>query len=220
MAKPGARGGRSRQRAPTSGLSCGKSPYSVPFLSQLAYAEQRAGKFATARRTWELALAVNPANRVLPAHESGRARARRRGSRRRPNAPRGARCESAASAGLDRSRGRCSAAPAARPTRRALRDAVAAHCDSAILHTRLARIGLARGELAAAETDGRRATELLPDWSVAWQVWAEVAARAGDETAARERAARARALAGVTTPTLRGRAARSSGRPDVRRDPR
>ncbi|MGE0641969.1 MAG: sulfatase-like hydrolase/transferase [Thermoanaerobaculia bacterium] len=172
-----------------------KSPYSVPFLSQLAYAEQRAGEFATARRTWELALAVNPANEFLLTGlaalelEAGQPEAAERAYREALAAnPR----HLPAWIGLGEMLSR-----AGRPAdeERALRDAVAAHCDSAILHTRLARIGLARGELAAAEADGRRATELLPDWPVAWQVWAEVAARAGDETAARERAARARALA-------------------------
>jgi Tfp pilus assembly protein PilF len=75
-----------------------------------------------------------------------------------------------------------------------LRAAVAAECESGVVFARLAEVELGRGDLAAAEEHGRRATELLPQWAAAWQVWARVAASAGRPDLAAERQRRAQAL--------------------------
>lgn len=173
-----------------------ESPGSVPFLAQLARAERALGDFDAARSTLAAARAVQPESEFLATAlaalelEAGRPAAAESAYRAAVAiSPRHA----AAWLGLGELLARGGRGD---EEESALRAAVAAQCESATLHVRLTEIALARGDLAAAEVDGRRATELLPEWGAAWRAWAEVARRAGDERAHRERAERARALGG------------------------
>ena len=172
-----------------------KSPGSVPFLSQLAYAERKSGAFDAARRVLDGALAIRPDSEFLWSSraelelEAGKPEEAERAFRRAIAAnPR----HLAAWIGLADLLSRSGRAA---EEEKALREAVAAECESGVIHLRLATIALGRGDLAAADVDARRVTELLPEWPRGWELWAEVARRSGDAERYRERRARFEALA-------------------------
>ena len=173
-----------------------RSPYSVPFLARLAYAEQLAGDFGAARAALVAALSVNSENEFLHTslgeleREAGRPAAAETAFR---NAVRSNPRHAPAWLGLGEILARSGRGG---EEEQKLREAVAAQCESGAIHARLAQIALARGDLPAAELDGRRATELLPAWAPAWRLWGEAASRAGNRGAANERFARALSLGG------------------------
>ncbi len=171
----------------------GRSPGSVPFLSQLAQAEERLGDVDAARRALLAAAAVNPQNEFLQVSlgelelRAGRsAEAERAFHRALAIQPRFAPAALALGELLARA-GRAVEEEAL------LRTVAAAGAQSGVLLTRLGEIELRRGELAAADLHLAEATHLLPEFATAWRLWAEVARRRGDVEAAAARAARAQA---------------------------
>ena len=171
-----------------------RSPQSVPFLSQLAEAEEALGEIAAARGALLAAMAVNPQSEFLLT-SLGKLEMR---------AGRTAEAEAALRQALALQPRWLPAALAlgellARMGRHAeeealVRSTVAAGAESGVLLTRLGEIELKRGDLAGADGHLAAATRLLPEFSTAWKLWAEVARRQNDPAAAAERAARAAAL--------------------------
>jgi arylsulfatase A-like enzyme len=189
LARGDAAGARSQLRELVA-----KSPGSAPFLTQLARAERALGDIAAARAALAAALASNPANEFLWAmvgdleRDAGKPEAAeaayREAVRRSPRM-------ASAWVALGELVGRSGRADEELAL---LRAAVAAECESGVVFARLAEVELGRGELAAAEEHGRRATELLPQWAAAWHVWARVAAARGQPELAAARRQRAQAL--------------------------
>jgi arylsulfatase A-like enzyme/Tfp pilus assembly protein PilF len=173
-----------------------RSPGSAPFLTQLARAERALGDLKAARAALASALATNPANEFLWAmvgdlerdagNPAAAEAAYREAVRRSPRM-------ASAWVALGEILGRTGRADEELAV---LRAAVAAECESAVVFARLAEVELGRGELAAAEEHGGRATALMPQWAAAWQVWARVAVAAGRGDLAAERQRRAQQLAG------------------------
>jgi len=172
----------------------GKSPQSVPFLSQLAEAEERLGDIPAARGTLLAAAAVNPQSEFLQT-SLGKLEMR---------AGRTAEAEAALRQALALQPRWLPAALAlgellARAGRSAeeealVRATIAAGAESGVLLTRLGEIELRHGDLAGADGHLAAATRVLPEFATAWKLWAEVARRQNDPAAAAERAARAAAL--------------------------
>jgi arylsulfatase A-like enzyme/Flp pilus assembly protein TadD len=173
-----------------------KSPQSGPFRTTLGAAEKASGDLAAARRSLAAALEIQPANEFVwtmigdMEREAGNLAAAEKALREavRLNPRQGMAWLSLGQL-LARS-GRADEELAA------LRAAVKAECESGTIHARLAEIELSRGDFDAAERDAARAVELLPQWSAAWRVWANVAERRGDLASARERRRRASELGG------------------------
>lgn len=173
----------------------GRSPRSVPFLSQLAEAEEALGNVGAARGALLAAAAVNPQNEFLQTSlgelelRAGRPAEAEAALRRALEIePRSLPATLALGQLLARS-GRAS------EEERLVRGAVVAGAQSGVLLTRLGEIELRRGDLAGADLHLAEATRLLPEFATSWRLWAEVARLQGDSAAAQERAARARALA-------------------------
>lgn len=167
------------------------SPRSVPFLAQLARAEEALGDTAAARTALGAAAAANPQNEfVRVAIGELELRAGRpdiaEAALRQALAiqPRSVSAALALGELLARS-GRAGEEEAM------LRAAIDAGTASALLLARLGEIELRRGDLAGADRHLREAVELLPEFGGAWTLWAEVARRQGDTAAAAERAAHA-----------------------------
>jgi arylsulfatase A-like enzyme len=172
----------------------GRSPQSVPFLSQLAEAEEGLGNLEAARSALLAAIAVNPQSEFLHASlgklelRSGRPVEGERALREAlALQPRFLPATLALGELLVRS-GRAAEEEAL------VRAAVAAGAESGVLLTRLGEIELRRGEIAAADLHLAEATRVLPEFPTAWRLWAEVARRQNDPEAAAARAARAAAL--------------------------
>jgi tetratricopeptide (TPR) repeat protein len=68
-----------------------------------------------------------------------------------------------------------------------LLDGVAAGTSSALIHTRLGQIESGTGDLAAADSHYRIATELSPGWALAWALWGETLEALNRPTNALER---------------------------------
>lgn len=172
----------------------GQSPQSVPFLSQLAEAEEALGNPAAARSALLAALAVNPQSEFLETSlghlemRAGRAGEAEAAFRRAlEHQPRWLPAALALGELLVRT-GRAAEEEAL------VRATIAAGADSGVLLTRLGEIELRRGDVAGADGHLAEATRLLPEFSTAWKLWAEVARRQNDSAAAATRAARAAAL--------------------------
>ena len=169
----------------------GRSPGSVPFLSQLAEAEEALGNRDAARSALLAAIAVNPQSEFLQTSlgklevRAGRPaeaeRALRQALALQP------RCLPAALAlgELLVRAGRAAEEEAL------VREVVAAGTESGVLLTRVAEIELRRGDIAGADIHLAEATRLLPEFPTAWKLWAEVARRQNNPEAAAARAARA-----------------------------
>ncbi len=170
----------------------GQSPQSVPFLSQLAEADEALGNVAAARGALLAAAAVNPQSEFLQTSlgnleiRAGKTveaeRAFRQALLLQP------RCLPAALA-----LGELLARTGRGAEEEALvRATVAAGAESAVLFTRLGEIELRRDDLESADIHLAAAARLLPEFATAWKLWAEVARRQGRPELATERAARAR----------------------------
>ena len=172
----------------------GRSPQSVPFLSQLAEAEEALGNVEAARGALLAAATVNPQNEFLQTSlgelelRAGRP-AEAEAALRRALAiePRSLPAALALGQLLVRS-GRPAEEEAL------VRGAIAAGAQSGVLLTRLGEIELRRGDLQNADLHLAEATRLLPEFATSWRLWAEVARRQGNPALAEERATRARAL--------------------------
>lgn len=171
-----------------------KSPQSVPFLSQLAAAEEALGDLPAARGALLAAAAVNPESEFLQTSlghlemRAGRmAEAETALRRALVLQPRWLPAALALGELLARS-GRASEEEAL------VRATIAAGADSGVLLARLGEIELRHGDVASADRHLAEATRLLPEFSTAWKLWAEVARRQNDPAAAASRAARAAAL--------------------------
>ena len=167
-----------------------RSPRSVPFLSALAEAEERLGRFDAARGALAAASAVNPQNEFLQVHlgrlelAAGHPEEAERAFRRALSIqPRCLPAVLALGEILVRS-GR------SREEEQLIREGVAAGTESGVLLTRLGEIELRRGDVAGADLQLTEATRLLPEFVTAWRLWAEVARRQGDAAAAATRTAR------------------------------
>ena len=172
----------------------GRSPESVPFLSQLARAEEALGDLVAARSALAAAAAVNPQSEFLQTSlgelelRAGRPAEGERALRRAlAIEPRFLPAVLALGQLLVRS-GRATEEEAL------VREVVAAGVQSGVLLTRLGEIELRRGEIAQADLHLAEATRVLPEFVTAWRLWAEVARRQNDAEAAAVRAARAAAL--------------------------
>ncbi len=172
----------------------GRSPQSVPFLSQLAGAEEALGDLAAARAALLAAVAVNPRSEFLETSlgklelRAGRM-AEAEAALRRALALQPRWLPAALALGELLARAGRSAEEEA-----LVRATVAAGAESGVLLTRLGEIELRRGDLAGADGHLAAATQVLPEFATAWKLWAEVARRQNDPAAAAERAARAAAL--------------------------
>lgn len=171
-----------------------ESPGSVPFWMERGAAERGLGRFGDAVTSLERAQRLNPQLDFLDLRLGEAYAAAGRGAEaeaawRRALArnPRFAQAVLALGEFLERS-GRAADEEAV------VRAAVEAGTTSAFLLTRLAQIELQRGDVAGADGHLAEATRLLPEFSTAWKLWAEVARRQNDPAAAAERAARAAAL--------------------------
>lgn len=78
--------------------------------------------------------------------------------------------------------------------RRLLEQGVAAGCESAALHLRLAQLDLAAGAVESALAHARKATEIAPPWGLAWRVRSQAEATAGLGAESRASAERAEGL--------------------------
>ncbi len=172
----------------------GRSPESVPFLTQLAQAEEELGDVVAARSALSAAAAVNPQSEFLQTSlgelelRAGRQAEGERALRRAlAIEPRFLPAVLALGQLLVRS-GRAAEEEAL------VREVVAAGVESGVLLTRLGEIELRRGEIAQADRHLAEATRVLPEFATAWRLWAEVAGRQNDAEAAAARAARAAAL--------------------------
>lgn len=173
-----------------------KSPHSGPFRATLGAAERASGDLPAARVAFAAALEIQPGNEFVwtmigeMEREAGNVaeaeKALREAVRLNPR-------QSVAWLSLGELLARAGRAD---DELAALRAAVAAECESGTIHARLAEIELSRGDLAAAEREAARAVELLPEWSAAWRVWANVAERRGDLASANFRRRRAAQLGG------------------------
>lgn len=161
-----------------------RSPRNVPFLGHLATAQFAAGRRDQAIETYRRALLLNPALDFLHVNlaqmlaEAGRVADAEReyeaALRLNPGFAKAwmGLAELAMKEDRDGSK-----------ERRILARAVDAGTESSAVFTRLAQLDEAAGNLQAADQNLRRATELAPDWGVAWLVWgdlAETQARTGD----------------------------------------
>lgn len=171
-----------------------ESPGSVPFWMERGAAERGLGRFGDAVTSLERARRLNPELDFLDLRLGEAYAAAGRGAEaeaawRRALArnPRFSQAALALGEWLGR-RGRAADEEAV------VRAAVEAGTSSAFLLTRLAQIELQRGDVAGADGHLAAATRLLPEFSTAWKLWAEVARRQNDPAAAAERAARAAAL--------------------------
>lgn len=171
-----------------------RSPESVPFLSQLAAAEEAMGDVEAARGALLAAASANPRNEFLQTSlgelelRAGRpAEAERALRQALAIEPRSLPATLALGQLLVRS-GRAAEEEAL------VREVVAAGAQSGVLLTRLAEIELRRGDLANADLHLAEATRLLPEFATSWRLWADVARRQGRADVAAERTARALAL--------------------------
>lgn len=87
------------------------------------------------------------------------------------------------------------------------------------MFARLAQVELAAGAVAQAERDGRRATDLLPEFAAGWWVWGETAEKAGRlrDAADRYTAAIERGLTNPRASLHLGRLLANQGRADAAR---
>ncbi len=170
------------------------SPGSVPFWMERGAAERALGRFAAAVISLERGQRLNPELdfldlRLGEAYAAADRKADAEGAWRRA-LQRNPRFAQAALA-LGELLGKAGRAAA---EEQVVREAVEAGTSSVSLLTRLAQIELARGDLGAADGHLGEATRLIPEFSIAWKVWAEVARRQGRMEVAAERASRAAAL--------------------------
>lgn len=172
-----------------------ESPGSVPFWMERGAAERSLGRFGDAVAALERARRLNPELDFLDLRLGEVYAAAGRGTeaeaawrRALVRNPRFAPAALALGELLGKS-GRAGDEEAV------VRSAVEAGTSSAFLLTRLAQIEVARGDLAGADRHLAEATRLLPEFSTAWKLWAEVARRQERPAEAAERAARAAQLA-------------------------
>lgn len=171
-----------------------ESPASVPFWMERSAAERASGNLSAAISSLERARALHAEFdfldlRLGEAYAAAGRKVEAEAAWRRALArnPRFAQAAFALGEWLQR-QGRAADEEAV------VRAAVEAGASSVFLLARLAQIELARGELANADRHLEEAIRLLPEFSTAWRLWAEVARRQGDLAAAASRAARAAAL--------------------------
>ena len=171
--------GRAREAVDAFESLVGRSPGNVPFLARLAEAQAAAGRREAGVATLKHAIGLNPRLDFLHLHladayfELGRLEdARAEYELVATLDPRSA----AAWMGLA-----AIAQRAGKPVEeRAILDrAVREGTRSGAVFARLAQVELAAGALAPAEANGRRATDLVPEFAAAWWVWGEVAEKAG-----------------------------------------
>ena len=197
----------------------GRSPGNVPFLVRLAEAQAAAGRHDAGVATLRHAIGLNPRLDFLHLHladayfELGRMEE--------------ARAEYELTTSLDpRSAGAwmglaaiAQRAGKAADERAILQRGVAAGTRSGALFARLAQVELAAGAVADAERDGRRATDLVPEFAAAWWVRGETAEKAGrlDAAASRYATALERGLDDPRASLRLGRLLAGLGRKDAAR---
>ena len=185
--------GRAAEVLPRLRALCEKSPGNVPFLGQLARAQQEAGELDAAVRTLRQARDLNPQSDFGHLHLAD--------ALRRKGEPGPARTSYEEALALN---------PRLAPAWLALAEmakdkgspgeerallvrAADAGTESVALLTRLGQLELAAGALPLAEGHLRDATALTPDFPTAWLLWGAAAERAGrpaDAVSRYERAVR------------------------------
>jgi arylsulfatase A-like enzyme/Flp pilus assembly protein TadD len=187
--------GRAGEALPLMRRLCERSPGNVPFLSQLATAQQETGDLAGAVRTLREARDLNPQSDFM--HLNLAEALRRQGqadAARRSYEEALALNPRSASAWLALAEMAKAAGRTAEEEDR-LRRGVEAGTQSAAMLTRLAQIEMSSGRLASASGRLSEATRLLPDWPPSWLLWGAVAEREGGFTDALARYEKAVALA-------------------------
>ena len=186
--------GRAAEALPQLRALCEKSPGNVPFLGQLARAQEDAGDRDGAVRTLRHARDLNPRSEFAHLHLADALR------RKGDVGPARQGYEDAlalnprlaaawlALAEMAKDKG-------AAEERALLARGAAAGTESAALLTRLAQLELSAGALALAEGHLREATALTPDFPTAWLLWGAVAERQGRTADALRRYERAVRLA-------------------------
>ena len=209
--------GRVREAIGAFEALVGKSPGNVPFLVRLAEAQAAAGRREAGIATLKHAVGLNPRLDFLHLHladaffEVGRLEeARAEYELTTALDPRSASAWMGLAAIAQR---------AGKDELAILKRAVLAGTRSGAVLARLAQVELAAGMMADAERDGRRATDLLPEFAAAWWVWGETAEKAGrlDAAATRYAAAIERGLDDPRAALRLGRILAGLGRKDAAR---
>lgn len=167
------------------------SPESVPFLTELAAAQRAVGAHAQAVATLDRALALNPGLDFLHLRRgetlvaAGKPKEAEAAFRQALALnPRFAQAYLALGELLSK-------AARTADEEHLLAEAVEAGTASAAILARLGQLETNRGDFESADRHLEEATQLLPDWPLAWKLWAEVARRQGRTAEAARRSERA-----------------------------
>jgi choline-sulfatase len=184
-------GGRAAEAVPRLRALCEKSPGNVPFLDQLARAQEQSGDPEGAVRTLRHARDLNPRSDFAHLHLADALRRKGdRGAARTSYEEALAQNPRLAAAWLALAE-MAQSAGRAEEERALLSRAADAGTASAAILTRLGQIELAAGALEPAEGRLREATELAPDVASAWLLAGAVAERRGRAGEALQRYERA-----------------------------
>jgi choline-sulfatase len=184
--------GRAAEALPRLRALCDRSPGNVPFLGQLARAQEGAGDREAAVRTLRHARDLNPRSDFGHLHLADALR------RKGETGPARQSYEDALALNPRLADAWLALAEMAKGTpleRAVLARAAGAGTESTPVLTRLAQLELSAGDLPAAERRLHEATRLTPDFTAAWLLWGAVAERDGRVAEALARYLRAERLA-------------------------
>lgn len=210
--------GRAAEALPRLRALADESPGNVPFLGQLARAQEETGDREGAVRTLRHARDLNPRSEFAHLHLADALR------RKGEAGPARQSYEDALALSPRLAAAWLALAEMAKGTpqeRAVLARAADAGTESTPVLTRLAQLELAAGDLSGAERHLRDAVALTPDFSAAWVLWGAVAERDGRNPAALQRYQRATRLAPrdavalLHLGRLRLRLGESAGRADL-----